>query len=142
VVVIAGVGTVVAINQSGDDSPAAAVPVTIETEVEFGPRPNVGTFEVTVGADVLGCSNGTSVDTYDGATVATIKVMTCTNGGTGTFTIRLEMDVAYDENGPWSISDGSADFAGLQGDGDYLMVTGGATPVGFETITGHIEYTS
>jgi hypothetical protein len=100
---------------------------------------------VTDGADVLGCSNGTSVDTFDGTTNDTIKVMTCSNGGIGTFTIRLESDLKngeYDENGPWSITDGSADFAGLQGEGDYLVVLGGATPVGFETITGDIEYTS
>jgi hypothetical protein len=141
-VVIIGVGAVVAINQSADDSPAAAGPVTIETELDMGARPVVGTFEVTEGADVLGCSNGTSVDTYNGGTKDVTKVMTCSDGGTGTFTMHVAPETIWgDSDGPWSILSGSADFAGLEGEGEFVIVTDGS-PVAFETFTGDIEYSS
>jgi hypothetical protein len=122
---------------SSDES--ASGPITIETELDLGARPVVGTFEVTEGADTLGCSNGTSVDTLDGATQDLIKVMTCSDG-TGTFTAYIDTDVVHgDQEGPWHIEGATADFAGLQGEGDFVMLTDG-TPVGFETFTGDIEY--
>jgi hypothetical protein len=125
------------------DEPAAG-PVTIETEVDFSTRPVIGTFEVTEGADTLGCSNGASEDTFDDVTEDVTKVMTCSEGDTGTFTILVDPD-GYDtgpgnQNGPWRILSGSADFAGLQGEGDFSSSSNG-TPIGTETFTGNIEYT-
>ena len=128
----------------GSDAPTSG-PVTIETEADFSTRPVVGTFEVTEGADILGCSNGTWEDTFDEATEDVTKAMTCSEPNAGTFTILFDPD-GYDTgpgelNGPWSILNGVADFADLQGEGDFWMVTSGPE-TGSETFTGDIEYTS
>ncbi len=125
VVVVAG--AVIATVNTGEDTTAAGAatgPVTIVVNVDFSGRPVVGTFEVTEGADILGCSTGTFEDTFDEATRDVSKLMTCSGPDTGTFTILFDPD-GYDTGagehaGPWSILDGSADFAGLQGEGDYL----------------------
>ena len=44
----------------GGDTPTAG-PVTIKTDIDRTVSPLHGTFEVTVGADVLGCSSGAVV---------------------------------------------------------------------------------
>lgn len=123
----------------------ASGPVTIETEVDFTTRPVVGTFEVTEGADILGCSNGTFEDTPldDGI----YKELTCESGSKdGSFTAVFLPDPETpgpgDENGPWSISVGTGDFAGLRGEGDFSVVYEDDQPKGVETLTGDIEYTS
>ncbi len=125
------------------DEPASG-PITIETEADFSTRPVVGTFELTEGADILGCSNGTFEDTFDEVTEDLTKLLTCSEPSTGTFTILFDpQDIPGpgDENGPWSILDGSADFADLQGEGDFWVVSTGPD-TGMETFTGDIEYTS
>jgi hypothetical protein len=119
------------------DTPTAG-PVTIETEIDFSGRSYHGTFEVTVGADVLGCSSGTFVDT-PGIPEKTNKVMTCESGSnTGTFTIRFDPPDGRD----WRVLESSDDFAGLQGEGDFSWVQYPSTKSGEETLTGDIEYTS
>ena len=128
----------------GSDAPTSG-PVTIETEPDFSTRPVVGTFELTEGADILGCSNGTFEDTFDEDTEDVTKLMTCSEPNTGTFTILFDPD-GYDtgageHNGPWRILDGSADFADLQGEGDYLH-SHDLPETSVETYTGDIEYTS
>jgi hypothetical protein len=128
----------------GSDVPTSGT-VTIEAEADFSTRPVVGTFTVTEGADILGCSNGTYEDTYDVVTKEVDKVMTCSEPKTGAFTIVFDPD-GYDtgpgeQNGPWRILDGSADFAELHGEGDFSMVTNGPD-TGVETYTGDVEYTS
>jgi hypothetical protein len=138
-----------------DDSTTEG-PVTIVTQVDFSDRPVHGTFEVTEGADVLQCSSGTF---ENGFTTAgnNPKVFTCESGSNeGTFTtIFAPFESAPgpgDENGPWSVVEGSGDFVGLEGGGDWSVVF--ATPtgdesfvtgdenVGVETMTGDIKYTS
>lgn len=110
-------------------------PVTIETDVDRSVSPLSGTFEVTVGADVLGCSSGTLVqsDTFGKLD----NVMTCESGpNAGTFTI-----VYSTEDFNWSVLESSDDFAGLQGDGRFSFVMTGSSGI-VETFTGDVEYTS
>lgn len=132
--------------EAADDTPTAG-PVTIVTQADFSDRPVVGSFEVTVGADLLGCSNGTFVDDFV-ARDDIKKVMTCDSGSNeGIFTLVFALNGPDagpgDENGPWSVVEGSGGFVGLQGSGDWSMVeaTDGSDQ-GVETLTGDIEYTS
>lgn len=123
----------------GSDEPTAG-PVTIETAPDFSARPVVGTFQVTEGAATLGCSGGTFADTFDEATEDVSKVMTCSEPDTGTFTIVFDPD-GYDtgpgeSNGPWRIVDATGDFAGVQGEGDFWLISD------VETYSGDIEYAS
>ena len=119
------------------DEPASG-PITIEAKLDVSARPIAGKFEVTEGADVLGCSAGKFVDDPSGDELK--RVMTCSGPNTGTFTHSFD-PLGYDtgpgeQNGPWRIVDATADFTGLQGGGDWWGI--GTT----ETITGDIEYTS
>jgi hypothetical protein len=124
-------------------------PITIETDADFSSEPIHGTFEVTEGADILGCSNGTYVDTppdnqFNPSVDEINKVMTCSEPDTGTFTIAFVPD-GYDNgpgvlNGPWRILNGVDDFADLQGEGDHWLVMDGPKS-GVETYAGNIEYT-
>ena len=127
------------------DAPTSG-PVTIETQIDFSTEPFGGTFEVTEGANILGCSSGTFVDTP--GTDDVNKLMTCDSGtNMGTFSISF-VPGGYDtgpgdENGPWSILEGSDDFSGLQGGGDFWVVFDpDDLPQGVETMTGEIEFTS
>jgi hypothetical protein len=127
------------------DEPASG-PITIETSlasgIDFSTQPFQGSFEVTEGADTLGCSTGTWEDARNdepGDLQSVSKLMTCSEGDTGTFTIDY-VPGGYDtgpgdNNGPWHIEDATADFTGLQGGGDWWTV-GEA-----EILTGDIEYT-
>jgi hypothetical protein len=148
IVAIVGLGvSLVATNN--DNAPAAppARPITFETTLEtgidFSTQPFSGTFEVTEGADTLGCSNGTWEDANNdevGELQSVSKLMTCSEGDTGTFTINY-VPGGYDtgpgdNNGPWRILDATDDFTGLQGEGDWWTV-GEA-----EILAGDIEYTS
>ena len=129
----------------GGDTPAAG-PVTIETEIDFSTEPYHGTFQVTEGSEVLGCSSGTFVDTPGDDDIQ--KDFTCEKGSkdgnfTAVFVPDPETPGPGDENGPWSISVGTEDFAGLIGDGDFSVVFApDDAPRGVETLTGDIEYTS
>ena len=126
----------------------ASGPVTIETTlatgIDFGTQPFQGPFEVTEGADTLGCSSGTWEDARNdepGDLQSVSKFMTCSEGDTGTFTINY-IPGGYDTGeqrtnaGPWHVEDATADFSGLEGEGDYATV-GEA-----EILTGDIEYSS
>ena len=121
------------------DTPASG-PVTIETAPDFSTRPVVGTFQVTDGADTLGCANGTYEDAFDEATGDVTKLMTCTGPNTGTFSILFDPD-GYEtgpgeQNGPWSVVAGTGDFTGLQGEGDFWVIGD------VETYSGDVEYSS
>ncbi|MCZ6739211.1 MAG: hypothetical protein O7C01_05480 [Actinobacteria bacterium] len=129
----------------GDDTPAAGL-VTIETEIDFSSEPYGGTFEVTEGADILGCSGGTFVDSPQTNDIK--KLLTCTSGSNaGTFTIVFapgEYDSGPgDDNGPWSILEGTDDFTSLEGGGAFWVIYDpNDLPKGVETMTGEIELTS
>jgi hypothetical protein len=127
------------------DEPAAG-PVTIENEVNFSSSTVSGTFEVTEGGDVLGCSSGTFVDS--GTPDSGIeRVYACDSGSNeGSFTtgFTFDFDAATDErqNGTWTVVEGSDDFDGLQGSGDWFIVYPTSQAVGMGTWTGDINYTS
>ena len=132
----------------GDDAPTAG-PVTIETQITFSGEFPTGTFEVTEGADVLGCSAGTFVDA-DAIVVDdrldVSKVMTCDSGDKGgTFTALFSPDERTpgpgEQNGPWTIIEATEDFVGLDGGGDFSVVFETQTTA-VETLTGDIEFTS
>ena len=106
----------------GDDTPTAG-PVTIETDIDRSASPINGTFEVTVGADVLGCSSGTVVQMQSETFGKRDNVMTCESGpNTGTFTI-----IYASEGFDWNVLESSDDFAGLQGEGLFSFVLGATT---------------
>ena len=103
-----------------------------------------GPFEVTEGADVLGCTDGTSVDAENDNPVGITKVFTCESGpNAGTFSLLFlpESDPAgpADESGPWTDTTGTEDFAGLQGQGDMSLTLDSDT-TGVVTFTGTVEF--
>jgi len=112
-----------------DQPTPTAGPVTIKTDVDRSVSPLSGTFEVTVGADVLGCSSGTVVQMESDSFGKKDNVMTCESGtNTGTFTIIYDAT----DTSRWNVLESSDDFAGLQGEGRISFVLG----------AGDIEYTS
>lgn len=117
--------------------------VTIATEVDFSSEPVQGTFEVTAGSDVLGCSQGTFVDKPAGQ-VNLHKLLTCESGTrSGTFTVNIVAQHTPgpgDQNGPWSVVEATEDFTDLSGEGDFSVEIDEATESGVETLTGEIEY--
>ena len=120
----------------GGDTPTAG-PVTIETALDRTLSPISGTFEITVGADVLGCSSGTVVSMNSETFGKTDNVMTCESGpNAGTFTIIHDAG----DTSRWNVLESSDDFAGLQGEGRISFVLGETTVA--ETYTGDIENTS
>ena len=121
----------------GDDTPTAG-PVTIETDIDRSASPINGTFEVTDGADVIGCSSGTVVQMQSETFGARDYVMTCESGSnTGTFTIVSGAGDSFN----WSVLESSDDFAGLLGRGVFAFDLPSPTTL-TETFTGAIEYTS
>jgi hypothetical protein len=127
-----------------DDSPTEG-PVTIVAQVDFDDRPVIGTFEVTDGADVLQCSSGTFEDgRVNNATH--LRIFTCESGtNQGTFTTTFtnnDVPTGADDNGSWSVAEGSDDFVGLQGSGEWSSVDAGdLIPEAEDTWTGDISYT-
>jgi hypothetical protein len=128
-----------------DDTPKEG-PVTIVTEVYNSA--GAGTFEVTEGADVLGCSSGTFRD-HGGPP----RIMICDFGiSEGSFSVTrppfasIEFDFTGPyptvENGTWSVVDGSGVFVGLQGGGEWSAVFATGPDDGVGTWTGDISYTS
>jgi hypothetical protein len=133
--------------------PTAAKPtgaVTIETSVDFFPRPVHGTFEVVAGSALLGCAAGTFVDEPAGGFGISIrKTFTCTQGGQGSFTFNFTPVIFVSPGvfrGHWNVlaTKSTDDFVGLRGEGDFSVVTTGSvedeTLEGQETLTGTIRF--
>jgi hypothetical protein len=128
-----------------DDTPKEG-PVTTATEVDFSSSPVAGTFEVTEGADVLECSSGTFVDSGS-PNEGIQRVYTCDSGSNeGSFTTPFNFAAeagTLSDSGTWSILEGSDDFVGLQGAGDWSIVYAtDDSDIGVGTWTGDISYTS
>ena len=135
-------------------------PVTIVTAIDFSSFPFHGTFAVTVGSDILGCSKGNFVDTplviappIGGAAIK--KAFTCNTGpgAGGSFTVLFEPFVAFvsrgNVNGQWRVLEGTGFFATLHGQGDFSVVFCDGPdpcpgflppPSGIETLTGTIHF--
>jgi hypothetical protein len=128
-----------------DDTPTEGH-VTIVTQTDYSDRPVHGTFEVTEGADVLQWSSETLEDEI--VTEDSIqKVMTCDSGSNeGTFTAAFNITESAAgslvDKCFWSVVEGSDDFVGLQGGGEWSVVYSPGLPEGVETWTGDINYTS
>ena len=139
---------VVAATGCSDDA-ATAGPVTIETEIRFAEEGIAGTFVVTEGTDVLGCMSGSFADVdfvEVGDLVDVTKVLTCESGEReGSFSVVFTPDENApgpgEQNGPWTVTEATGDFTGLQGGGDFSFVATSDTE-GNETLTGTIEYGS
>ena len=116
----------------GSSEPTSGT-LTVEFDLDTSTNPITGTFKVTEGADVLGCGEGTFRDSVGNELT---RIMTCTDGGTGTVNIRFNPFVGSGQNVPWEIVDATDDFSGLEGGGDW-QGTGGS-----ETIEGEVEFTS
>ena len=118
-------------------------PVTIETELSFASFPFGGSFQVTEGAALLGCSGGVFVDIPHGPGPGAIhKIFTCEVGGDGTFTIGFTTAPSPgpgDLNGHWTAWKGTEDFVGVRGQGDFLVVFR-EPPNAEETLTGTIHF--
>lgn len=121
-------------------------PVTILTEISFAAFPFSGTFDVVDGPNTLGCLGGTFVDHPSGFQPPTkgdiAKIFTCASGGTGTFTANFQptrKPGPGDQNGHWNFTEGTGDFAGLRGQGDFSVnITGPDTAT--ETLAGVVHY--
>lgn len=119
-----------------------AGPVLIEATSDFTGDQVVGPFEVSEGADVLGCTSGSFVDTEVSTGIR--RVMTCESGErTGTITVHFvpgDDPGPGDANGPWSVENGTEGFVGLQGEGDFSVTFHEETRSGTETLGGEIRY--
>jgi hypothetical protein len=128
-------------------SSAAPVPVSIVTSVDFSSQPFNGTFEVKRGAEALGCSGGTFVDA-ENALEGIDKSITCTKGGSGSFTVRARtMTLGCSGKpetclGSWMVSDGtqSGVFVGLAGFGEFQVTFAEGNNTAVETLSGEISY--
>ncbi|MBN4047467.1 hypothetical protein JYT71_00515 [Acidimicrobiaceae bacterium AH-315-P05] len=124
-------------------------PFVIQTQTTFSETDvPMGTFDVATGADVLGCSSGTfvesAVDEIDDDLVEVTQVFTCESGPkVGTFSARFipgqDVDEPDLQTGPWEVGEGTEDFAGLVGGGDFSVVYGPSFS-GIETLAGTIEF--
>ncbi len=127
------------VQTSGASPPSG--PVTIVTAIDFSSFPFSGTFDVTGGSDILGCSSGTFVDFPNGFG-SIHKVFTCTDGGNGSFTFIFlpgRSPGPGDQNGHWEAWKSDGDFAGLRGQGDFSFVF--IPPAsGVETLTGVVHF--
>jgi hypothetical protein len=116
--------------------------VTIVTRIDFRSEPFRGTFEVTEGSEVFGCSRGSFVDTP--TSTAIHKAMRCQSGNrSGSFTAKFdpqEIPGPGDLNGSWSIAEGTEDFAGLTGGGDFWVVNDENGLSGVETLSGEVTF--
>jgi hypothetical protein len=132
VVLVLAMGLAPAVRATKPDGP-----VTIKTEISFPAFS--GTFDVTEGADILGCSEGSFEDILYGAphsSAANRKVFHCGDGGEGDFTLIFNPGWSPDAHGHWVVWKGTVDFAGLRGEGDFSLEFDPETLTAFETFTG------
>lgn len=114
--------------------PTQGSPVTIITQINFSTEPYKGTFQVTDGSDVLGCSRGTFVDTPTERGIH--KKFTCDSGANGTFTAEF-----FPPGGPWKIINAIDDFGGISGWGAFALTQSHPGSVeGVETLIGEIQW--
>lgn len=116
--------------------------VAIEVEVDLESEPIKGTFEVTNGAELLGCGSGSVIE-YAGPRGITNE-LTCIDGTRqGTITLRWTVldnaDGPGELNGPWTVAGATGDFVGLTGEGLWSGDDDGeATALG--SFPGEIEF--
>jgi hypothetical protein len=104
-------------------------PVTIVTTLDFSTFPPPGTFEVTEGHEILGCSSGTTID-FPRGVGAVERVFTC-DAGNGQFTFLF-----LDRSNHWQAWKGTEAFYGIRGQGEFSIDFMNDT----DTITGLIHF--
>jgi len=119
--------------------------ITITGKIDFSTEPFHGTFEVTEGADVLGCERGSFVDTQFPSSSSVVRELTCESGErSGMFTVEFILQQAPgigDINGSWSVKEATDEFSGLSGGGDFWLNLRGGGDSGVDTLTGEIQLT-
>ncbi len=133
-------------NISGTDEEAAPTSVVagdIAVASTFDFELGEGTWEVTDGADVLGCGGGSLAD--DELAAAIERTLTCDAGpGSGTIVIRFTPEPtdseATDFASDWTVHAATGDFAGLEGGGDWAGTFNGDRTAADETLTGSVEF--
>ena len=114
--------------------------ISLVTEIDFSALPYHGTFEVTDGAEILGCVSGSFVDTLSAS--GDFKELTCESGErSGTFTIEFNPPNVWmaEWTGPWTVKEGTDDFSGLSGGGEFQAIFDLEAQSGVEIYTGQIE---
>lgn len=122
--------------------------LAIETEIRFwfeDPTDNgAGTFTVSEGSELLGCSTGTFVEVVAGSNVE--KTFTCLDGNRhGTFSLAFSWEKRGSESEtprlqlttPWSVCGGTDDFDTLTG-GGVMGLTWTGWIEGTEAFTGTV----
>ncbi len=119
--------------------------VTFELSTDIGGSVPIGNFEVSEGAEALGCSGGRLyANTQDDEGASVLAVLTCEEGPkAGEFKVWFDL-VALDDSGDnfegsWRIDGGTADFEGLEGDGELSGVRDTAANIIVQTHTGEIN---
>jgi hypothetical protein len=114
---------------------------SITLQIDISTKPYNGIFEVTEGAEVLGCESGSSVDTL--TAISDYSTLTCESGErSGTFTIEFDAPNRWMEevNGPWTVKEGTDDFSGLSGGGDFHTLFDLTERSGVVAYTGEIQF--
>jgi hypothetical protein len=117
--------------------------ITLETEIDFSAEPYSGTFEVTEGAELLGCVSGSLVVTTSAS--SDFKELRCESGErSGTFTIEFNPPNVWmaEWTGPWTVKEGTDDFSGLSGGGELQAIIDLEDQSGVEIHTGEIEHSN
>ncbi|MFT7599593.1 MAG: hypothetical protein ACI8TP_002528 [Acidimicrobiales bacterium] len=116
----------------------------IETAVTNSASGFEGTFVVTEGADVLGCSGGSLVGSEGPSQQirGLIQELTC-DGGSAVGTLRIYIEASgwhgdRDVTGPWVIDSGDGDFADFTGNGALAADLVGRGESGGATCTGEL----
>jgi hypothetical protein len=119
--------------------------VTFEMSVDIGGSVPIGDFEVSEGAEALGCSAGRLyADVQDDEGASVLTVLTCEEGPkAGEIKVWFDL-VALDDSGDnfegsWRIDGGTADFEGLEGDGELAGVRDTTANIIVQTHTGEIN---
>lgn len=132
------------VTHAGAAHATPSAPVTITTQIVFGPPANHGTFQA-VGPL---CPSGTFVDQFHTAgggqspqfTALLDKTLTC-DDNSGTFTIQFHAHFPRQLEGdstPWTVLSGTGAYVTLHGTGNLTFVftdSGGA-----ETLTGSVHF--
>lgn len=120
-------------------------PMTIVTHIDFSSFPFQGTFAVTEGASLLGCTGGTFVDHPVALAPSAIeKNLTCNAGSaSGSSFVALFRPTPSPgpglANGHWEIILGTGFYSSLGGGGDFSVVPTGQF-TGMETLTGVVRF--
>jgi hypothetical protein len=148
---VVGIGFFLAAQRdSGEGAGAATLAMTTTGTFTGGDTlfsEQSGVFEVTEGANALGCARGTFTEEYSAETDTVEKTLTCVSGiRSGAFSIafphalRLEPDdPEYVPSATWTVTGAIGGFEGLTGQGTIDFSFEGWVG-GRETLTGSIAY--